>query len=157
MAFWQLNEPWPVVSWSVIDRRGRPKAAYEVVRRAYQPLLVAARFGRRRSQAGERFKAEIWLVNDGPHPFEGCVVEAFLDGKRVYLCEDARIDGAGGRQTGVLDVLLEETPAQLELICRQGDAVVARNEYDLGVYLPPRQPVGLWLMRRVTDLLLQIG
>ena len=28
VAFWQLNEPWPAVSWAVIDRAGRPKAAY---------------------------------------------------------------------------------------------------------------------------------
>lgn len=33
--FWQFNEPWPGLSWSVIDYYGHKKPAYEVVRRAY--------------------------------------------------------------------------------------------------------------------------
>jgi hypothetical protein len=44
VAFWQFNEPWPAVSWSVVDHAGRPKAAMPCC--AYQPLLVAARFVR---------------------------------------------------------------------------------------------------------------
>jgi beta-mannosidase len=32
---WQFNEPWPGLSWSVIDYYGHKKPAYEVVRRAY--------------------------------------------------------------------------------------------------------------------------
>jgi len=47
VAFWQLNEPWRAVTWSVIDRAGRPKAGYAAVQRAYQPVLVAAKFPRR--------------------------------------------------------------------------------------------------------------
>jgi hypothetical protein len=31
VAFWQFNEPWRAVSWSVVDRNGRPKAAYKAM------------------------------------------------------------------------------------------------------------------------------
>ena len=37
---WQLNDCWPVVSWSIIDYGLNPKAAYYYVKRAYQPVIA---------------------------------------------------------------------------------------------------------------------
>jgi len=39
--FWQLNDCWPVISWSVIDADLRPKAAYYFARRFFAPVLVS--------------------------------------------------------------------------------------------------------------------
>jgi beta-mannosidase len=39
--FWQLNDCWPVVSWSSIDYYGRWKALQYYSRRAYAPVLVS--------------------------------------------------------------------------------------------------------------------
>jgi len=55
--FWQLNDCWPVLSWSVIDYHGFGKAGYYYARRAYSPVLAS-------------FKAlpdgsiELWITND---------------------------------------------------------------------------------------------
>jgi beta-mannosidase len=55
--FWQLNDCWPVLSWSVLDYHGFGKAGYYYARRAYSPILAS-------------FKAlpdgskELWLTND---------------------------------------------------------------------------------------------
>ena len=38
--YWQLNDCWPVASWSSIDSAGRPKALQYLARRFYAPLLV---------------------------------------------------------------------------------------------------------------------
>jgi beta-mannosidase len=39
--YWQLNDCWPVASWSSIDYFGRRKALYYYVKRAYEPILVS--------------------------------------------------------------------------------------------------------------------
>ncbi len=155
VAFWQWNEPWPVVSWSVIDGMGRPKAAFEMLQRSYQPLLVAAKFDRRQWRAGERLRAEIWVVNDGREHLSGCTVEALLDGVCVQQWKDVeQLPGVAGR-VGSLDTELAAPPAALELMCSHQGRVVARNRYDLAVYLPPPHPMHAWLMRRAVDLLLR--
>ena len=54
---WQLNDCWPVLSWSVLDYHGFGKAGYYYAKRAYSPILAS-------------FKAlpdgsiELWLTND---------------------------------------------------------------------------------------------
>jgi beta-mannosidase len=40
--FWQLNDCWPVASWSSIDYYGRWKALQYYARRFYAPILVSA-------------------------------------------------------------------------------------------------------------------
>ena len=55
--FWQLNDCWPGLSWSVLDYHGFGKAGYYYARRAYAPVLAS-------------FKAlpdggvELWITND---------------------------------------------------------------------------------------------
>ncbi|NYE95904.1 beta-mannosidase [Psychromicrobium silvestre] len=53
---WQLNDPWPGMSWSLIDHDLRPKAGYHFVQRAFAPIL-ASFF--RRDDGG----LELWLSN----------------------------------------------------------------------------------------------
>ncbi len=54
---WQLNDCWPVLSWSILDHYGFGKAGYFSTRRAYAPVLAS-------------FKAlpdgavELWITND---------------------------------------------------------------------------------------------
>jgi beta-mannosidase len=140
VAFWQLNEPWPAVSWSVIDRAGRPKAAYEMLRRAYQPILIAARFPWRRYVAGDVFRADIWLINDGPASWQECCAEAFLDGTTVWALTDVALLPGCASRIGELSVVLSHVPLILAFHLHCGETVLATNRYDMAVYLPGRQP-----------------
>ncbi len=54
--FWQLNDCWPVSSWSVIDSETQPKAAYWYARRFFAPLLISIKAHGKYS--------EIWATND---------------------------------------------------------------------------------------------
>jgi beta-mannosidase len=49
---WQFDDCWPVLSWSIIDYYGFPKASYYYLRRAYAPLLASFKDN------------ELWLTND---------------------------------------------------------------------------------------------
>ena len=140
VAFWQLNEPWPAVSWAVIDRAGCPKAAYEMLRRVYQPILIASRFPWRRYGAGDVFRAEVWPVNDGAEAWQGCCAEAFLDDTAVWTVSDVALPPASVSQIGELAVLLEHAPQAMVLDLRCGEMILASNCYDLAVHLPGRQP-----------------
>jgi len=54
--FWQLNDCWPVVSWSVIDFNGDRKASTYAVKRSYQDAMVSV------LQKNEHI--ETWLIQD---------------------------------------------------------------------------------------------
>lgn len=41
---WQINDCWPVISWSLVDYYKRPKAGYYYARRFYSPILAALLF-----------------------------------------------------------------------------------------------------------------
>jgi beta-mannosidase len=63
--FWQINDCWPVASWSVIDSGLRPKAGYFYAKRFFAPLLVSLR------PAGPA--VEVWVTNDLPRAARGTV------------------------------------------------------------------------------------
>ncbi len=42
-TYWQLNDCWPVISWSSVDGGGREKALHHAARRFYAPVLLSAR------------------------------------------------------------------------------------------------------------------
>ncbi len=63
VLFWQLNDCWPVASWSVIDCSLRPKAAYFYAKRFYAPLLLSFR----KTGSG----VEVWGTNDFPQAVSG--------------------------------------------------------------------------------------
>jgi len=54
--FWQFNDCWPVISWSILDYYLRPKIAFYYVKRAYQPLLISFR--------EEEGKISLWVTSD---------------------------------------------------------------------------------------------
>jgi beta-mannosidase len=54
--YWQLNDSWPVISWSTMDYQGRPKASLYFAKRFFAPLLV--------SPFQEDGKVNIYTVSD---------------------------------------------------------------------------------------------
>jgi beta-mannosidase len=54
--YWQLNDLWPVTSWSTVDYYGRWKAAHYAVRQAYNPILVSTK------DDGEFL--DVWIISD---------------------------------------------------------------------------------------------
>jgi beta-mannosidase len=89
--YWQLNDCWPVASWSSIEFTGRWKALHHVARRAFAPALVTAavsgdevtiigNYGRSTVE-----EVHVYTVYDAPEPASGVVSwDLFhLDGRRL--------------------------------------------------------------------------
>lgn len=61
-----LNDPAPAISWSVVDWRRRPKAAYEVLAAAMSPVLICSEFPRENYGVDENISLSLFVVNDLP-------------------------------------------------------------------------------------------
>ena len=59
-----LNDPAPAISWSVVDWRRRPKAAYQVLLTAMSPVLICAEYPEERYEVGDRLSLPLFVVND---------------------------------------------------------------------------------------------
>ncbi len=75
--FWQLNDCWPVASWSAIEFTGRWRALLHIARRFFAPALVTAHVpgdestiigNYRRSSVRE---VQLYTVYDAPQPARG--------------------------------------------------------------------------------------
>ncbi|MGH3169504.1 MAG: glycoside hydrolase family 2 protein [Trebonia sp.] len=60
---WRLNDPWPILYWSMIDSYLEPKIPYYFLRRSYTPVLVSFE-----KTADELF---VWVTNDSPAAISG--------------------------------------------------------------------------------------
>lgn len=63
MILWQLNDCWPVVSWSGIDYYGRWKALQYFTKRFFAPVLVSA--------LDEGTSVGLWVTNETRRPYTG--------------------------------------------------------------------------------------
>jgi len=89
--YWQLNDCWPVASWSSIEFPGRWKALHHVARRFFAPAVVTAHvpedeihgIGNYRISTVRR--VHIHTSYDGPTPAKGVVSWDLLhiDGRRI--------------------------------------------------------------------------
>jgi beta-mannosidase len=61
--YWQLNDTWPVVSWSSRDYFGRWKALHYAARDAFAPVLI--------SPVLKGDTVEVWGVSDVPEGIDG--------------------------------------------------------------------------------------
>ncbi|HQT92635.1 MAG TPA: glycoside hydrolase family 2 protein, partial [Candidatus Kryptobacter bacterium] len=69
--YWQLNDCWPVSSWSAIDYHNRPKALYYWTKKFFKPIKVII--------TEENSRAHVFLVNDSVARMEGVIRVAVSD------------------------------------------------------------------------------
>jgi len=69
--FWQINDCWPVASWSSIDYYGRWKAQQYFARKAFAPVLVTA--------ALTEDMVGVTLVNDRQSDIDGALTLKLMD------------------------------------------------------------------------------
>lgn len=64
--YWQLNDNWPVCSWSSVEHGGKWKLLHYAAKQFYAPVLVSA--------FQKNNQVEVWITNDQTTPVRGTVV-----------------------------------------------------------------------------------
>jgi beta-mannosidase len=127
-AFWQFNEPWYSICWSVVDYTRTPKRAYAKIKELYNPVLVSFAFPRRARRAGEIVSGQIWLINDTLHEISGTLSAWHNDA--LLISQDVTLPANRAREWTALDLALTQGANRLRLELR-AENLLATNEYDL--------------------------
>ena len=80
--FWQLNDCWPVASWSSIDYYGRWKALQYYARRFYAPVLVTPHL--------DEGNVNIYVVSDKPEAQNATLRVRLMDFEGKILLSDSK-------------------------------------------------------------------
>jgi beta-mannosidase len=99
--FWQLNDCWPVTSWSSLDYYGNWKALQYQAKRSFEELLLSVK--------EESNKYEVFLVNDSFEKLSGKLeLELFsFDGKLLWKkSKDVSVEE--NSSTAIYEILQED-------------------------------------------------
>ena len=121
---WQINDCWPVSSWSLIDSNLRPKLSYYQVRRSLAPFLIIF------NQITDGL--EILVKSDSQIAFEGQIevvqlIEDDLQPKVIFKRNGLLVPGE--KQTIFTMQNLTESIVLIASIYEKQGAVVARNVF----------------------------
>ncbi len=98
--YWQLNDCWPVASWSSIEFNGRWKALHCIARRFFAPAIVSAHVPGEEETITSNYRrtsvreVHLYTVYDGPEPARGLL--------RWDLCHFNGSRVSGGRKSVAL-------------------------------------------------------
>ena len=130
---WCYCEPWITAAGnSLITYPVKAKPAYYAVQSALRPILASTRIPRFDWRAGERFSAEIWLLNDSPSSAHETVrVSLLLGDEEIHLLDwDSGVVSANENRLGpTVNLILPDVDAtEMTLRLEAGEAT---SEYRL--------------------------
>jgi beta-mannosidase len=113
-VYWQLNDCWPVISWSSLDYYGRWKALHYAARRFFAPHLISTYCANNR--------VYVYAVNDAAEPYEIflriilCTYSGeVVTEKTMPICVPA-LSALGMYETAVSELIGTADPADLYLV-----------------------------------------
>jgi beta-mannosidase len=137
--FWQFNEPWPAISWSIIDYYRNPKLAYHKLKEIYSPVVASLKYEFKQHVAGETVPIEVWIVNDLLHPIEDCRLDIHMGGgqeRSMNLSFHMGTIPADSSQPYVqFGLKLPDRPEWLlSTTLRSGTKTLSTNSYDFNMW-----------------------
>lgn len=144
VLFWQWNDPWPCVSWSVLPFAGPPKRALQELRRILQPRLVGVVFDRYPSPTQVQIDGTLVVVNDARDSLVNAEVDLAVRGAGRAEMWHVRVGAVapfGRKEVGRIRVRRPRGERlSLILTLREGGRELGRNVYRLPF---PETPLGL--------------
>lgn len=154
-CLWQFNEPWPAISWAIVDYFGRPKLAYTHLKNWYNPVLVSLKFPVGYPwQLGDILAAEIRGINDTLENFAECALEIKLDETAIHR-QTLDLPANSAQLFGAFNQRLSGPIKNLSLSLRHQGQLLAQNHYDLSWHDEIRGSFTRRLRRRLADWLLR--
>jgi beta-mannosidase len=152
---WQFNEPWPAISWAILDYFRRPKLAFHRLKWWYHPILICLEFKPGRDwQPGQSIEAMIWGVNDTLETVKGAL-QIELDGQLIFEAPSITLPPDDSLQLGELIHPLTRKPSEIRLVFQAGQTELSRNLYDLNWRDMEAEVPSKRFRRRVADLMLK--
>jgi beta-mannosidase len=133
--FWQFNEPWSAICWSVVDYYRRPKLAYHKLQQIYSPVLISLDYPLIEYRPGTLLRAEIWAINDLLQSFEGCWLQISLDSEEISS-QTIDLPPDSCRLVGLIEHPLPNGGRRLEAELSSQGKVISTNSYDLQYHDP---------------------
>ncbi len=131
--YWQLNDVWPVASWSGIDGSGKWKALHYFAKESFQDVAIMP--------IEEKGLVKVFVVNDKQTAFENCQLdlEVFdFYGKKVFGESHKIRDIKGGSSTMEFQSFPQRlsqgmrlTNVYVQFTLKHGDNILANRTYYL--------------------------
>lgn len=124
--YWQLNDAWPVTSWSSIDYYGNPKVLQERLKVLYAPVLLSL----------DQRDCQVFVTSDLLRNIDGMLRVSVVDQEGNHLFDqEVKVEMLANQNKkyyveGLSDCLLNADP---QLVCvrlelTEGDSVLATRE-----------------------------
>jgi beta-mannosidase len=139
-CFLSLADPAPIVSPSVLDHHRVRKDAYDVVRRACKPLLVACAPLPDWVTVGDQISVDVHLVSDLREELDFAVVDAMVSwpGGDQRWRFGGPVPADDVVKVGIIDFVVPETLGELAIELSMTSAPhVATNRYTTAITVPP--------------------
>ncbi len=169
-AFWQINSPWPCLSWCIFEYDYEKKLSFEYVRTAFQPILISLNYDltlnfNQKNKQGQlvnnNFEAEVFLINDLTEKFSNCTLKfTFLTQDNTILKTIERIVDVPKNTCIQLEALSYQfssdlqDPPKIRIQLISNDQILSKNFYNLKYYDPIQSKRMAKFMKRASDILM---
>ena len=124
-TLWQLNDCWPVASWSIIDYYKQYKATMYHSRHYNKMLMISNDYYDDR--------AELYVINEYPKPFSGTLkyeIKNFQGQTLLTGKEEVRLEGVSSKRIYVLSYKgLNRSDVYLKTVLYQGEELMDEKLY----------------------------
>lgn len=169
-AFWQVNQPWPCISWCIYEYDYEKKLSFEYVRIAFQPVLISLKYNleidfNKKDKSGnffhKNFEADVFLINDYSREIPNCKLEiSFLAQDNSILTTIERTIDVPDNSCIQLEPISYEFPHNLvhppkiRIKLLSNNKILTKNFYNLRYRDPIQNKTMGRLMKRSSDILM---